>query len=98
MDGLFKSKVVSGEPWRCKNGHVLGLVVREKAQGGNGQVYRVHRLYKFRHAVADCAGRQLSELDCRIEGTVLDICCDAPGCEEARPWFMGEKALERLMK
>ncbi len=86
LDGL--------KQWKCKNGHVLGVVERVKV----GKRH-VSRLMLFRHAI-DLARLQPEEVDVigALEGTMLHIRCDIPGCGEVRPWEIGQDAYERLVE
>jgi hypothetical protein len=70
--------------WRCGEGHVMGLVVR------NGS--HVHRLLLYRQAIEmeipDCGMRvvegALPEVMAVVEGTVLDVRCSV--CGSIRTW------------
>jgi hypothetical protein len=81
--------------WKCKNGHVLGVIQRVKT--GNGHVTR---LMLFRDAIDLKANGQAKEIDviANIEGTTLDVRCSVARCGEVRSWFMGEDAMERLVE
>lgn len=69
--------------WRCKKKHVLGVVVHER--NGNR---RWERLILFRHAV-DLSANEPVDIDviANIDGTMLDVSCDVPGCGAVRSWF-----------
>ena len=55
-----------GQPWRCRGGHVLGLVVRR----GDGP-----RLLLFREAVRDASdGVVLAEVRGDARGVVCSLC------------------------
>lgn len=94
--------------WKCGNGHVLGVVQRVQVTrqlpvtlGGNtGQEVRYHssRLLLYRHAV-DLTQETPAEVDvmATVEGTTLDVRCDAPGCDAVRSWYEGEAAMDALM-
>jgi hypothetical protein len=86
MDGL--------KQWKCRNGHVLGVVRQVKHNGG-----RVARLMLFRHAI-DMTKDTLENVDvlAYVEGTTLDVDCDVPGCGLKRSWFLGADATERLLE
>lgn len=90
MDGLKEMK-----QWKCENGHVLGVIQRAKA----GKRH-VARLMLFRKAIDLNANGQADEIDviANIEGTTLDVRCSVPGCGKVRSWFMGEDAMEQLLK
>lgn len=93
LDGL--------KPWKCTNGHVLGIVERTQVSG-NGAKYHVSRLILFRQAIdlEPEASVSLENVDviANIEGTVMDIRCSVPGCGNIRTWWMGAAALERFME
>jgi hypothetical protein len=93
MDGLFMGKIVTGKAWCDAHGHALGIVVREKVDLNEREIW-VTRLYKFRNAVY---GEVLGEIDSVIEGSAPEIICNIPGCQASRPWVAGESALERLV-
>lgn len=87
MDGL--------KPWKCENGHVLGVVQRVRVH----QAF-VARLMLYRHAIDAGANGAMVEVDviARIEGTTLDVACDVEGCGKKRTWFIGEDALEAFIE
>lgn len=72
--------------WKCKNGHVLGVIQRVKVETGY-----VSRLILFRHAIDLNVNGHLLDVDviANIEGTILDVVCDVPNCGEKRTWFIG---------
>ena len=78
--------------WRCKNGHVLGIIERVK----NGE-RRKTRLLLFRNALDLNSGTGVIDVMANIDGTTLDVRCSVPGCGAMRSWFAGEAALERLI-
>lgn len=82
--------------WKCRNGHVLGVVNRVRATTQSGRSYHVSRLMLYREAIG--AEADMAEVDviAVIEGTALDIRCSI--CGEIRPWYMGADALERLIE
>ena len=86
MDGLKR--------WRCKNGHVLGVVQRVRLSPG----VRVTRLVLFRQAIDVSLDGQMEEVDvlANVEGTTLDVRCSA--CGETRSWYIGEEGMERLLR
>lgn len=69
--------------WRCRNGHVMGMAVRERVEGRH-----VHRLLLYRQAVA-YEGEPPAEVDviALVEGTALEIRCSV--CGEVRAWYEG---------
>lgn len=83
--------------WKCKNGHVLGVVERAQVSNG-GTKYHVSRLMLFRQAIDLEAVGSLENVDvlANIEGTVMDIRCSC--CSTVRTWWMGDAALERFMQ
>ena len=87
MDGL--------KPWKCENGHVLGVVQRVRVKDGH-----VARLMLYRHAIDGGVNGAMEEVDviACIEGTTLDVACDAAGCDKKRTWFIGEDALEAFIE
>ena len=83
----------NGKMWKCANGHVLGIVQRVQVSS-NGMKYHVSRLMLLRQAVdlKEITSISLQEMDVigKIEGTVMDIKCSAPGCGLVRAWWMGK--------
>ena len=99
------------KPWRCKNGHVMGMVRR------NGSGVRVLLLYREaltpglpspldtlapRAGAAGAGplpeGRGEQEVDVMavVEGYVADVRCSI--CGDVRTWVPGEEALRALIK
>ena len=75
--------------WRCKNGHVMGVVNRN----GNG----VARLLVYRQALDMEADKpQAPEVMAVVDGMVLDIRCSV--CGDMRTWMPGEVALNELVE
>lgn len=96
MDG----KLDGLKQWKCRRGHVLGLVERVQASS-NGNKYHISRLMLFRQAIdRDPTSVSMADVDviANIEGTVMDIRCSVPGCGEVRSWWMGEAALEKFLE
>jgi hypothetical protein len=85
--------------WKCPKGHVLGVVERVKSDNCKGQSIHVRRLMLYRHAV-DLTQTTLADVDVigALEGTMINIRCDVPGCGAVRIWVMGEDAIERLIE
>ena len=83
--------------WTCENGHVLGVIRRDKAHTDSGREFWVSRLMLFREAV-DLETVQPENVDVMalIEGTTLDVRCSVPGCGCSRTWWAGDDAYERL--
>lgn len=75
--------------WRCKHGHALGQV-RKNGRG-------VSQLYLYRHAVESGAAPAEVDVMAVVQGSVVDIRCDVPGCGEMRTWVPGEAEMERLL-
>ena len=86
--------------WKCKRGHVLGVIRRDRAKAESGREYWVSRLMLFRQALDLDETQRLEDVDVMavIEGTTLDVRCSVPGCECTRTWWMGEDALERVLE
>lgn len=81
--------------WKCKNGHVLGIVIRQPINEG-AQHFCETRLALFRHAV-DPERVTDGNVVAIIVGTTLDIKCNATGCDATRSWFIGEIGIERSL-
>ncbi len=92
-DGAEDVDVVEGEsfPWKCGKDHILGMTKR------NGRGIRVLLLY--RHAV-DMGAESPAEVEVmgRLQGMMLEIKCDVPGCGEARTWAEDAAARRRKVK
>jgi hypothetical protein len=92
------------KPWKCRNGHVMGVVVRN----GSG----VRQLLLYRQAVNLTPrppspstisgqapdGKDEEEVDVMaiVEGHVMDVRCSI--CECLRTWVPGEEALRKLLE
>lgn len=87
---------MSGEPvaWRCKHGHDLGSVRWSETGGGS----KVQQLLLYRNAI-DMSDEHPDDVDviAVIEGYVVDVRCNVPGCDAMRTWVPGEAALKRLL-
>jgi hypothetical protein len=88
--------------WKCRNGHVLGVAQRVEVNrefAGRPLRYHSTRLLLYRHAV-DLSQETPAEVEviANVEGTTLDVRCDAPGCEAVRSWYEGEAALGALLE
>jgi hypothetical protein len=83
--------------WQCSKGHVLGVVERASFTTRSGHSGHVSRLMLYRHAI-DLDQQNPTEVEVigALEGTMLHIRCDVPGCGEIRTWEIGADALERL--
>lgn len=82
--------------WLCPGGHVLGVVQRTKVNGREGRSYHVSRLMLFRQAVDLSVEAGDVDVMAVVEGTTLDVRCSV--CGEARTWWMGADAMERLVE
>ncbi len=76
------------QPWKCKNEHVLGQVMRD-ASG-------VRILLFYRQAL-DPRAERLDEVDIAavIEGYVTKIRCSI--CGKVRTWKPGEESMQKLL-
>ncbi len=78
-------------PWKCGNDHILGMTKR------NGSGIRILLLY--RHAVDMTAETPVEvEVMGRLQGMMLEIKCDVPGCGEARTWEEDAAARRRKVQ
>ncbi len=79
------------KPWRCPNGHILGVVRREKVSR-----YWVRRLALYREAV-DPKASAPADVDVIgvVDGAALDVRCSV--CGAVRSWSVGQDALERFL-
>jgi hypothetical protein len=84
--------------WKCPNGHVLGVIQRIEINDVGHKGW-VTRLMLFRHAI-DLQSGQMADVDvaAAVEGTTLDVRCDVQGCGKTRSWFIGEEAINHLMR
>lgn len=73
--------------WRCKHGHLLGLVTRN----GSG----LRQLLLLRHAV-DQEGSADVDVMAVVSGTVMEIRCDI--CNDMRTWYQGDEDLRLLIE
>jgi hypothetical protein len=74
-------------PWRCKNGHVMGMSGRSAAG--------IRQLMVFRHAIDTADLGDAPDVIAVAEGMVMDVRCDI--CGEMRTWVPGQEAIERLV-
>lgn len=92
--------LICGEPWLCRNHHILGLSQRIDVKEGERK-WKVDVLHKLRQSLdidTDCLVEMAvpeTDVDCRVEGTVHDIRCSV--CGEKRTWWVGKQALNRLL-
>lgn len=91
MDGRF-IKLADGKAWRCPNGHLLGIMRRERI----GHAVRGYRLYLLPTALehdpdfnADLFWKS------RTFYTQDDIWCEC--CETQKTWWAGEGALNKVL-
>ncbi len=79
-------------PWRCENGHVLGVVVR------NGSGVRQLALYREAINLDPFPGGEEGEVDVMavVEGYVADVRCSICGCP--RTWVPGQESQRRLLR
>ncbi len=87
------------KPWKCKNGHTLGVVQRVEASRqicGRPVRYHTTRLLLYRQAV-DLAAESPQDVEviACIEGTTLDVRCSC--CGAVRSWYEGEAVLEAFL-
>ena len=83
------------KPWKCKGGHMMGMVVRD-SEG-------VQQLLLLREAVHEISPGRLygstptDEIDVMavVEGYVADVRCSI--CRRVRTWVPGEDAIEHLL-
>ena len=80
--------------WKCKRGHVLGVVQRVKVDG-----FHVSRLMLFRHAIDLDENAAMADVDVigTVEGIMEDIKCDVPGCNMKRTWHLGVDVVEKVV-
>ncbi len=87
-------------PWKCRNGHTLGVVQRAEVSrqfGGRRVRYRTMRLLLYRHAVdLSAATPEEVEVIANVEGTTLDVRCSC--CDAVRSWIEGEEALAAMLR
>lgn len=103
MDGLMMT--VSAKQWKCKNGHVLGLVVRTKEQAKVENMtvrYHTSKLIIFRFAI-DPLADAMSDVDAagELQGRMLlgfSWRCSVLGCGCIREWHPDDEALDWLKK
>lgn len=86
--------------WKCKNGHALGVVMREEVLNtGDRKKYHITRLWLFREAREVVTDEVIAHFDtdvmAKVQGTAEDIRCSC--CGEVRTWWIGEAALERVV-
>ncbi len=76
--------------WKCKNGHVLGVIRTIKNNGGN-----VHRLHVYRHAL-QAEGEGDVDVMADVEGAITDVRCDI--CGDIRTWYPDENSLRAMIR
>jgi hypothetical protein len=94
----MKTLFADVKEWKCKKGHVLG-VVRRVQVSLSGRTYHVAKLFLYRHAI-DMQADDPAEVDVigPVEGSGGPFQCDVEGCGQERKWEIGEDALERLLE
>lgn len=88
MDGTIR--LMDGKPWRCKNGHLLGVMRRERI--GSYRGYRVYIL--TRACTINPLGDMPLEWKSRAEGTV-DVLCEV--CGTCNTWWASQAAMDSLL-
>jgi hypothetical protein len=76
--------------WKCPNGHVMGEVAREAA---NGRHVRVLLLYE---ASVEIAPEDMPTLRGRLSGNMDDVRCTC--CGATRSWEIGQDSLDVLLE
>lgn len=78
------------KPWKCKGGHWLGQI-KNKGHG-------FAQLILFRHAI-DMEAEIPAEQDVMgiLEGRMMNIECDVPGCGRVREWIPGKAEIEQII-
>lgn len=81
--------------WKCRNGHVLGVVTHST----NGQGLR--RLLLYRHAI-DLEAEEMGQPEVMAVldglGGLDQVACDVPGCGAVRDWNPDAEAVEHLIR
>lgn len=95
MDGKKDVKairLVDGQAWTCENGHLLGVMRRERIARGKAKGYR---LYLLRHAEAQMPDEYtpLAWIG-RLEGTMRNIQCSC--CDAEKTWWVNKAAADQL--
>ncbi len=73
-------------PWRCPNGHTMGMVVRRE---------NIKQLAVFRHALRPDLPEQRGDILLYLVGPADNITCSI--CFERRSWIIGGGAMERWL-
>lgn len=82
--------------WRCRGGHVMGMVVRTDGVGKDGaQTVGVRQLILYRQAIS-FGGDEEVEVIAIVEGYVIDVRCSL--CGRVKTWMPDEEALKRLIE
>ena len=86
------TREMAARPWRCENGHVLGVVARN----GSG----IRQLLLYRQAVdlmTDDGRLTTDEVDvmAAVSGLVMDVRCSV--CGGLRTWVPGEEQLREML-
>jgi len=84
------------KPWKCRNGHTLGVVVRNNS--GVRQLLLYRKAVNLTPRPPSRSGKGVDEVDVMaiVEGHVMDVRCSI--CECLRTWVPGEEALRKLLE
>jgi hypothetical protein len=75
-------------PWRCPNGHILGMVTRD----GN----HVRTLEVFRQA-QDYHDDQIVDVCVKVKGSTVSIDVTCSICGSVRPWEPGQEYINKII-
>jgi len=84
------------KPWKCRNGHVMGVVVRNNSGVRQLLLYRKAVNLTPRPPSLDGKGENEVDVMAIVEGHVMDVRCSI--CECLRTWVPGEEALRKLLE
>lgn len=76
-------------PWRCQNGHILGIVSRD----GN----HVRTLEVFRQAQQDYHEDHDADVGIKVKGSTVSIDVTCSICGSIRSWEPGREYLEKII-
>lgn len=102
MDNLDGQLLDGARKWQCKNGHVLGVIERVKAElhvNGKTLRYFTTRLTLFRQAVdLDVERPAEIEVSGGLDGKMLSMLwrCSVPGCGCIEEWHPAPDVAELL--
>ena len=80
-------KKIEISDWKCKNGHLLGIVQRNRKGSA--------RLILYRSAIDGLAGEPAQVDVIAVVEAAVDIRCSI--CDEMRAWAPNQESFERLM-